>query len=145
MKPVAKRLLKRFGSFAKVISAEPVDLKHVKGVGPSGVVALKTVQAASLRLVREPATERPVIASWQKVLDYCRASMAFGKTEQFRLLFLDRKNMLIADEVQNQGTVDHTPVYPREVVKRALDLGASAIIMVHNHARTSAPIAKFSF
>jgi DNA repair protein RadC len=77
--------------------------------------------------------ERPVIASWQKVLDYCRASMAFGKTEQFRLLFLDRKNMLIADEVQNRGTVDHTPVYPREVVKRALDLGASAIIMVHNH------------
>ncbi len=133
MKPVAKRLMKRFGSFAHAISAEPGELAEIEGIGESAIVALKAVQAASLRLIRETAMERPVIASWQKVLDYCRASMAYNKTEQFRLLFLDRKNKLIADEVQNSGTVDHTPVYPREVVKRALDLGASAIIMVHNH------------
>ena len=133
MKPVAKRLLKRFGDFSRVISAEPAELMEIDGIGESALVALKTVRAAALRLARESAMERPVIASWQKVLDYCRASMAFGKTEQFRLLFLDRKNMLIADEVQNKGTIDHAPVYPREVVKRALDLGASAIIMVHNH------------
>ncbi len=115
MKPVARRLLKRFGGFSQVISADPSELMKIEGVGESAMVALKTVQAASLRLTREAAMERPVIASWQKVLDYCRASMAYGKTEQFRLLFLDRKNMLIADEVQNQGTIDHTPVYPRYV------------------------------
>ncbi len=132
MKPVAKRLMKRFGSFAHAISAEPGELAEIEGIGESAIVALKAVQAASLRLIRETAMERPVIASWQKVLDYCRASMAYNKTEQFRLLFLDRKNKLIADEVQNSGTVDHTPVYPREVVKRALDLGASAIIMVQD-------------
>jgi len=132
-KPIAKRLLKRFGSFARVISAEPAELTATEGVGEAAVVALKSVQAAAIRLVREEAADKPVLSSWDKVLDYCRAAMAFGRTEQFRLLFLDRKNKLIADEVQNRGTVDHTPVYPREVVRRALELGASAIIMVHNH------------
>ncbi|HEX7005895.1 MAG TPA: DNA repair protein RadC [Alphaproteobacteria bacterium] len=133
MKPLAKALLRRFGTFQRVLSADPQELLEVAGVGEAALVALKTVQAAALRLARAEAMERPVMSSWQKVLDYCRASMAYGKTEQFRLLFLDRKNALIADEVQQRGTVDHTPVYPREVVKRALELGAAAIILVHNH------------
>jgi len=133
MKPLANALLRRFGTFQRVISADPQELLEVKGVGEAALVALKCVHAAALRLARAEAMERPVISSWQKVLDYCRASMAYGKTEQFRLLFLDRKNGLIADEVQQRGTVDHTPLYPREVVKRALELGAAAIILVHNH------------
>jgi len=133
MKPLAKALLRRFGTFQRVISAEPAELLEIKGVGEAALTALKCVQAAALRLMRAEAMERPVMSSWQKVLDYCRASMAYGKTEQFRLLFLDRKNGLIADEVQQRGTVDHTPLYPREVVKRALELGATAIILVHNH------------
>ncbi|MFQ5783860.1 MAG: DNA repair protein RadC [Alphaproteobacteria bacterium] len=133
MKPVAKALLKRFGSFAGVISAEPQRLREVKGVGDAAIATLKTVQAAALAFMREEIMERPVLNAWDKVLAYCRASMAYGAAEEFRILFLDRKNVLIADELQQRGTVDHTPVYPREVVKRALDLGASAIVMVHNH------------
>ena len=133
VKPLAKRLLAEFGSFARTISATPEALKQVDGVGDAAVVALKTAQAAALRLLAEEAREAPVIASWKKLLDYCRAAMALEKTEQFRLLFLDQKNKIIADEVQQRGTVNHTPVYPREVVKRALELSASAIIMVHNH------------
>ncbi|MFQ5938588.1 MAG: DNA repair protein RadC [Alphaproteobacteria bacterium] len=133
VKPLAKKLLKRFGGFAAVISAEPRELTEVEGVAETTAVALKAVQAAALRLAREEAMARPVIGSWERLLTYCRVAMAHAKTEQFRLLFLDRKNALIADEVQQRGTVDHTPVYTREVVKRALDLGASAIIMVHNH------------
>ena len=133
MKPVAKALLRRFGSFAAVISAEPERLAEVKDLGEVGIVTLKSVQAAALRLMRDDIMDRPVLGSWDKVLAYCRASMGYGSTEQFRILFLDRKNAMIADEVQQRGTVDHTPVYPREVVKRALELGASAIVMVHNH------------
>ena len=133
VKPLAKKLLKRFGGFAAVISAEPRELTEVEGVAEATAVALKTVQAAALRLAREEVMARPVIGSWERLLAYCRMAMAHSKTEQFRLLFLDRKNALIADELQQRGTVDHTPVYTREVVKRALDLGASAIIMVHNH------------
>lgn len=133
MKPLAKGLLKRFGSYAAVISAEPAALTEVKGVGEAVVAALKTVQAAALRLAREEVLNQPVLGNWQKLLDYCRASMAFGEREQFRVLYLNRKNILIADEVQTRGTVDQTSVYPREVIKRALDLGASALIMVHNH------------
>jgi len=132
-KPLAKRLLKRFGSFSEVISAEPAALKEVEGVGDGAVVALKTVQASALRLIQGEVIGRPVLANWERLLEYCRASMAFEKTERFRILFLDVKNVLIADELQQSGTVNHTPVYPREVVKRALELGASAIIMVHNH------------
>ena len=133
VKPLAKTLIARFGSFADVITADAKELVAVKGIGENTAVALKTIQAAAIRLAREQIMNKPVISSWQKLLDYCRASLAFAKTEEFRLMFLDRKNVLIADEMQQTGTVDHTPVYPREVVKRALELGASAIIMVHNH------------
>ena len=133
VKPLAKALLKRFGSFAEVISAEAEDLREVEGIGDAGVAALKAVQAAALRLLQGRVLDAPVLSSWQALLDYCQASMAFAKQENFRILFLDRKNTLIADELQQTGTVDHTPVYPREVVKRALAFGASALIMVHNH------------
>lgn len=133
VKPLAKALLKRFGGFAEVISAEPQRLAEVRGVGEAVIATLKVVQAAAIRLSRNRIMGRPVISSWDALLDYCQASMAYSTTEQFRILFLDRKNALIADEVQQRGTVDHTPVYPREVVKRALELGASALIMVHNH------------
>ena len=132
-KPLAKAILRRFGSFAEAISAEPAALTEVDGVGEAVIVALKTVQAAAIRLSREQVMNRPVLSNWTSVVEYCRAAMAYETTERFRLLFLDRKNILIADEVQQRGTVDHTPVYPREVVKRALELGASAIILVHNH------------
>ncbi|MGH6933590.1 MAG: RadC family protein [Dongiaceae bacterium] len=133
MKPAAKALLRRFGGFAGVMAAAPRELREINGVGPAACVMIKTVQAAALRMAREDVTARPVIGSWKKLIDYCRAIMAAEKTEQFRLLFLDNKNALIADELQQRGTVNHTPVYPREVIKRALELGASAIIMVHNH------------
>jgi DNA repair protein RadC len=132
-KPLAKRLLKHFGSFNEVISAEAAALKEIEGVGEAVVVSLKTVQAAALRLSREEIMDRPVLANWDKLVAYCRAAMGFEKTERFRILFLNRQNVLIADEVQQTGTVDHTPVYPREVIKRALELGATALIMVHNH------------
>jgi len=132
-KPLAKRLIKRFGGFAEVISATPEALSEVEGAGEVAIGTLKTVEAAAILLARETVLDRPVLSSWQALLDYCRAAMAHSQVEQFRLLFLDRKNVLIADEVQQTGTVDHAPVYPREVVKRALDLGASALILVHNH------------
>jgi len=133
VKPLAKALLARFGSFAGVISAPPALLAEVEGVGEAVVAALKIVRAAALRLERDEVMERPVIASWPKLMAYCQASMAREANEQFRVLFLNRRNELIADEVQQKGTVDHTSVYPREVVKRALELGATAFIMVHNH------------
>ncbi len=133
VKPLAKDLLKTFGSFAAVVSADRNRLLEVPGVGPSTVDVLKVIQAASHAFMRDQLVKGPVIGSWQALLEYCQASMGYNREEQFRILFLDRKNQLIADEVQQTGTVDHTPVYPREVVKRALDLGASAIIMVHNH------------
>lgn len=133
MKPLAKELIDRFGSFAEVISAEEARLKEVSGVGEAVVTALKLIRAGALRLAQSDVLDKPVISSWHALLDYCKASMAYRKTEQFRILFLDRKNVLIADEIQQEGTVDHTPVYPREVIKRALELGASALILVHNH------------
>jgi DNA repair protein RadC len=132
-KDLAKQLIQRFGSFAEVISAPEPLLKEVPGVGGRVVEQLKLVQAAALRLMRGGLIERPMLASWSAVLDYLRAAMGFEAREQFRILFLDKKNRLIADEVQQEGTVDHTPVYVREVVKRALDLSATAIILVHNH------------
>lgn len=133
VKPLAKALLHHFDSFAGVISAPPGRLAEVPGVGDAVVATLKVVQAAAQRLARDEVMTRPVIGSWQKLLDYCRASMAREANEHFRVLFLNRRNELIADEVQQRGTVDHTPVYPREVLKRALELGATAVIMVHNH------------
>ena len=133
MKPLAKKLIKKFGSFGDVVSAEPARLMEVDGVGEVTAAAIKTVQASALRMAQTTVLNRPTLSSSAALIDYCTASMAYNKIEQFRVLYLDRKNTLIADEQQEEGTVDHTPVYPREVVGRALELGASAIIMVHNH------------
>ncbi|MFL4979497.1 MAG: DNA repair protein RadC, partial [Xanthobacteraceae bacterium] len=133
VKPIAKELLKRFGTFAEVLAATPARLMEVDGIGESVVTDLKIVEASARWLARGEVAKRPVLSSWTSVLDYCRTAMAFMDKEQFRLLFLDKRNALIADEVQQSGTVDHTPVYPREVVKRALELSATAIILVHNH------------
>jgi DNA repair protein RadC len=133
VKPLAKDLIAKFGGFAEVLAA-PIDrLVEIKGVSQNVAEELKIVQAAAIKLTQERILKRPVITSWNDLLSYCRAAMADEKTELFRIMFLDKKNILIADEVQQRGTVDHTPVYPREVVKRALELGASAIILVHNH------------
>ncbi len=133
VKPLAKTLLDKFGSFAEVISAPPERLKEVEGLGEAAVTEFKVVAAAAQRLAKGEVRKRPVLSSWSSVLDYCRTAQAFAEKEQFRILFLDKRNQLIADEVQQQGTIDHTPVYPREVVKRALELSATAIILVHNH------------
>ncbi len=133
VKPIAKELIRRFGTFAETLAAPSARLMEVDGVGESVALDLKIVEAAARRLAKGAVAKRPVLSSWSAVLDYCRAAMAFSEKEQFRLLFLDRRNALIADEVQQSGTVDHTPVYPREVVKRALELSASALILVHNH------------
>ena len=133
VKPLAKALLKRFGSFAELIAAPAAEIRKVPGAGEAVVVALKSVQAAAVRLMQDELMDRPVLTNWRRLLDYCHASMARERTEQFRVLYLDRKNVLMADEVQQSGTVDHAPVYPREVMKRALELGASALIVVHNH------------
>ncbi len=132
-KDVAKRLIARFGSFAEVINAPAERLKEVKDVGDAVVAELKLVRAAALRLTKSQIISRPALSSWAQVLDYVRAAQAYEHRELFRILFLDKKNRLIADEVQGEGTVDHTPVYVREVVKRALELSATAIILVHNH------------
>ncbi|WP_156367041.1 RadC family protein [Bosea thiooxidans] len=133
VKPLAKELIQRFGSFAEVLAAPVSRLTEVKGVGEGVALDLKIVEAALKRMARGAVGKRPVLSSWSSVLDYCRMAMAFAEREQFRILFLDKKNALIADEVQQTGTVDHTPVYPREVVRRALELSASAVILVHNH------------
>ena len=133
VKPIAKMLLQRFGSFAEVIAAAPARLKEIDYVGDSVVAELKIVEAAALLLARQSMRKRLELGSFSQVLDYCRGAMAFLETEEFRILFLDKKNGLIADEVQGRGTVDHTPVYPREVLRRALELNASAMILVHNH------------
>ncbi|MGP0093757.1 MAG: JAB domain-containing protein [Xanthobacteraceae bacterium] len=133
VKPLAKALIAKFGSFAEVIAAPEERLREVKGLGEAAITELKIVQAAASQLARGEVKRRTVLSSWSLVLDYCRAAMAFADKEKFRILFLDKRNQLIADEEQQSGTVDHTPVYPREVVKRALELSATAIILVHNH------------
>ncbi len=133
VKPLARLLMETFGDFNRVISASPARLQMIKGVGDSVILELKIVEAASQRLMRAKVINRPVLSSWNGLLDYCHTAMAHRETEQFRILYLDRKNVLIADEEQGKGTVDHVPVYPREVVKRALELNASALILVHNH------------
>ena len=133
VKPLAHRLIDSFGDFNRVLSASPERLRAVSGVGEAVIVELKVSEAAARRLTRSRVIGRPVVSSWEALLDYCHTAMAHRETEQFRVLFLDRKNVLIADEEQARGTVDHVPVYPREVVKRALELNASALILVHNH------------
>ncbi|MDJ0640549.1 MAG: DNA repair protein RadC [Paracoccaceae bacterium] len=133
VKPLARSLLTAFRDFNGVISAPVERLGEIDGVGDAVITELKVVEAAAHRLAQTRIIDRPALSGWQAVVEYCRTAMAHGPTEQFRILFLDRKNVLIADEPQAKGTVDHVPVYPREVVKRALELNASALILVHNH------------
>ncbi len=132
-KPLAKAILARFGTFAEAMNAPEEELLEVPDVGATAVAEIRLIRAASLRLMQGEVFKRPVLSSWKEVLDYCRAVMGFEAKEQFRILFLDKRNQMIADEVQQEGTVDHTPVYVREVVKRALELSATAIVLVHNH------------
>src|ERR1700712_2493471 len=132
-KPLAKLLLKKFGSFAEVVHAPEARLREVEGIGDASVHQIKLLAAAASRVAKGEIKRSISLSSWNDVIGYCRSGMAFADKEQFRLLFLDKRNQLIADEVQQTGTVDHTPVYPREVVKRALELSATAIILVHNH------------
>jgi DNA repair protein RadC len=133
-KDLAKLLLKRFGSFSAVLSAPPSQLAEFKGLGVPTITNLKLIQSAAQRFAHDKVDrELPILSSWSSLIEYCRAAMAFEDIEQFRILFLDKKNRLIADEVQQRGTVDHTPVYPREVIKRTLELSATALILVHNH------------
>jgi DNA repair protein RadC len=133
LKPLAKELLAKFGSFSETIAAPKERLREVKGLGEAAIAEIKIIQAAASRFARGQVKERHVLSSWSNVLDYCRTVMAYSEREEFRILFLDKRNHLIADEQQQVGTVDHTPVYPREVVKRALELSATALILVHNH------------
>lgn len=133
VKPLAKELIRNFGSFAETIHAPEARLRKVEGLGEASIIELQLIAAAASRVIKGQLKQRTVLSSWTTVMDYCRAAMAFADKEQFRILFLDKRNQLIADEVQQVGTIDHTPVYPREVVKRALELSATAIIMVHNH------------
>lgn len=132
-KALAKTLIARFGSYAAVIAAPPEELVQVKGIGESAVATLKVVQLAAQRLARAEVLDRPVLNNWDRLMDYLHAVLARERVEQFRVLFLDTRNRLLADEAQARGTVNHTPVYPREVVKRALELKATALILVHNH------------
>ncbi len=132
-KPLAKAIITKFGGFAEAINASEERLSEVPGLGLSAITEIRLVRAAAVRLMQGEVMKRPLLSSWDKVVGYCRAAMGFQMHEEFRILFLDKRNRLLADEVQGRGTVDHTPVYVREVVKRALELSASAIILVHNH------------
>ena len=132
-KPLAKSLLKKFGSFAEVVHAPEARLREVDGIKDASINQLKLIAAAAHRVAKGQVQQRTLLSSWNDVIDYCRTAMAFADKEQFRVLLLDKRNQLIADEVQQTGTVDHTPVYPREVIKRALELSATALLLVHNH------------
>lgn len=132
-KPLAKSLLDIYGSLAQVLTADKNSLLNINGIGINVITTLKIVQEAAIRLVKEDMTSKPILESWKNLLDYCRATMGHIRTEQFRVLFLDVKNMIIADELQEHGTIDHIQIYPREILKRALFLGASSLILVHNH------------
>jgi len=132
-KPLAKKLLETCGSFSGLLQADIEKLKSIPGVGEATIVALKVIQEAACRLVREEANTQTTLNSWQSIINYCRARMSHLTVEQFRLLFLDQKNKVIADEIQQQGTINRTPIFPREIVKRTLELGATSLIMVHNH------------
>lgn len=133
VKPLARQLMDHFGDFNRVLTAPPERLRDIPGVGDAVITELKVIEAAAQRMARARILKRHVLSSWDALLDYCHTTMAHRETEQFRVLFLDRKNTVIADEAQAKGTVDHVPVYPREVAKRALELNASALILVHNH------------
>ncbi len=133
VKPLAKTLIARFGSFGEAISARPERLSEIEGLGRAAILELKIVEAAARRLAKSAIEKKLALSSFTAVVDYCRTAMAFLDREEFRVLFLDKKNQLIADEVQGIGTVDHAPVYPREIIRRALELSASALILVHNH------------
>lgn len=133
VKPLSKKLISEFGSVAEVLGAPLARLRATEGIGDSTAIDLKLVEAAGRELAKGAVKKRTILGSWTAVIDYCRASMAFEASEVFRILFLDKRNALIADEIQQTGTVDHTPVYPREVVKRALEVSATAVILVHNH------------
>jgi DNA repair protein RadC len=133
VKPIAKALIARFGSFAEVVGARPERLAEIEGLGEAAIVEIRIIEAAARRLAKSSIEKRPSMSSFTAVVDYCRTAMAFLDHEEFRILFLDKKNFLIADEVQGVGTVDQAPVYPREIMRRALELGASALILVHNH------------
>lgn len=133
VKPIAKKLLAECGSLSGILQADIEKLKAIPGIGESSIIALKVIHEVACRFVREEANSQPILQSWQGVIEYCRARMSHLTIEQFRLLFLDQKNKIIADEVQQQGTIDRTPIYPREIVKRTLELGAAKLIMVHNH------------
>jgi len=133
VKPLAKALIARFGSFAEAIAAKPQRLAEIDGMNAGAIMEFKVLEAGAQRFAKGVAKKRMPLGSWSEVIDYCRTSMAFEDREEFRILFLDKRNGLIADEVQGSGTVDHTPVYPREVVRRALELSATAVVLVHNH------------
>ncbi len=133
VKPLAKQLIAIFGSFAEVLAAPETRLRHTDGVSDNVITELKIVHAAATRIAKAQIKGRRALSSWSSVIDYCRTAQGFADKEQFRILFLDKRNQLIADEVQQTGTIDHTPVYPREVVKRALELSATALVLVHNH------------
>jgi DNA repair protein RadC len=133
VKPLAKALLARFGSFAAVVAARPERLREIEGLGEAAITELKIVAEAAKRFAKVKVEKRPAMGSFSAVLDYCRTAMAFLDREEFRILFLDKKNILIADEVQSVGTIDHAPVYPREIMRRAFELNATAIILIHNH------------
>ncbi len=133
VKPLARALMDRFGDFNRVITAPDVRLRDISGIGDAVITELKIIEAAAHRMARAKVMQQHVVSSWDALLDYCHTTMAHRETEQFRVLFLDRKNVIIGDEEQGKGTVDHVPVYPREVAKRALELNASALILVHNH------------
>jgi DNA repair protein RadC len=136
VKPLAKALIARFGSFAEAIAARPERLAEIEGMSAASINEFKILEAGAKRFAKGVAKKRLSLGSWSEVVDYCRTAMAFSEREEFRILFLDKRNGLIADEVQGSGTVDHTPVYPREVVRRALELSATAILLVHNHPTT---------
>jgi DNA repair protein RadC len=132
-KPIARELLARFRTFGGVLGAPQMELRAIEGVGEAGVAALKLVQAAALRMMRQDLTTQPIFSTWDRLTDYLTAAMGYERTEQFRVLFLDGRNKLIADEVQGTGTINHAPAYPREVVRRCLELHATAVILAHNH------------
>ncbi|MFM9889087.1 MAG: DNA repair protein RadC [Rickettsiales bacterium] len=142
VKPLAKRLLKQFGSFAGVIYATDTELRAVNEVGDAAIAALKTIRVSAQRMIKSEIGEQTVIQSWSALMDYCKLAMGKNKIEEFRVLFLNHRHALIADEVMQRGTINHTPVYPREIVKRALELGAAAIILLHNHPSGDATPSK---